>query len=140
MGNSDKIPSVISYSDSSLDSSGEMAQQWGKSLSHDAVAVINTKLELDIGKVSEELDIVSALLDGVKELNFDFIKNAVGPPAFPRKGPEAIVTDYLRYVFEYLAQEVDTTLFSAEVRGQFPVDIVVTVPTVSTTLLPMHNY
>lgn len=44
MGNHDKIPSVISYSPSSH--VGE--QQWGASLSPDAVTMVHTKLELDV--------------------------------------------------------------------------------------------
>jgi hypothetical protein len=128
MGNSDKVPSVISYSESSPDENGILAQQWGQSLSKNAVAMINTKLELDIGCVSEELDIVSSMLEGMKDLNFQYIKAAAGMPAFPWKGPEEIVTDYLTHVFDYLVQTVDN--FSSEVRDRFPVDIVVTYPTV----------
>jgi hypothetical protein len=128
MGNSDKVPSVISYSATSQDANGVNHQQWGDSLSTDAVAMINTKLELDIGTVSEELDIVSSMLKGMKDLDFEYIKNAAGLPEFPWKSPEDIVTDYLEKVFDYLIQTVDE--FSPEVRGRFPVDIVVTYPTV----------
>jgi hypothetical protein len=133
MGNSDKVPSVISYSESSPDENGVLAQQWGHSLSTNAVAMINTKLELDIGTVSEELDIVSSMLNGMKDLNFQYIKAAAGMPAFPWKGPEDIVTDYLTHVFDYLVQTVDN--FSYEVRDRFPVDIVVTYPTVCRNVL-----
>ncbi|QDS73014.1 hypothetical protein FKW77_009110 [Venturia effusa] len=103
---------------------------WGPQMGNsdkNAVAMITTKLELDIGTVSEELDILSSTLNGMKDLDFKYVKAAAGMPAFPCKGPEDIVTDYLTHVFEYLVQTVDS--FSYEVRERFPVDIVVTCPT-----------
>jgi hypothetical protein len=124
MGNHDKIPSVYSYSPSS--EKGE--QQWGLSLSENAVAMVNTKLELDIHDVPEELSMILQALDGMKNLHFQHIKAAGGLPAFPWQGPEEIVTDYLKKVFAYLLQAV--AKFSEELRAQVPVDIVVTVPPV----------
>jgi hypothetical protein len=72
MGNHDKIDSVISYSDKSP----ELEENWGSDLAPGAIAMINTKLELDINSVSEELDLVSQALDGVDNLSFQRVKNA----------------------------------------------------------------
>lgn len=130
MGNSDKIPSVISYSPAPLDENGRKAQQWGASLSDKAVAMVNTKLELAVNKVSDELDILRSILKGVDDMNFRYIKDARGSPDFPWQGPEEIVTDYLEKIFEYLVKAVNRKLFSEGVRSRFPVDIVFTVPTV----------
>jgi molecular chaperone DnaK (HSP70) len=129
MGILDKIPSVYSYSPSTA--KGE--QQWGLSISEDAIAMVNTKLELDLHDVPEELDIVLHALDGMKNLHFQHIKAAGGLPAFTWKGPEDIITDYLRKVFAYLLQAV--AQFSEEFRAQAPVDIVVTVPPVGVVRL-----
>lgn len=126
MGNSDKIPSVISYSDSSE----KREQQWGASLSPNAVAMINTKLELDLRGTTDELDLILQTLDGVNNLRFQHIRE-IGPlPDYPCKGPEAIVTDYLTRVFDYLLDQVDN--FSEELRRVIPVDIVLTIPAVNT--------
>ena len=123
MGNMDKVPSVYSYSPATA---GE--QQWGASLSENAVAMVNTKLELDLHDIPEELDIILQTLDGMKDLQFDHIQAAKGAPDFPYKGAEDIVTDYLTKVFAYLFRVV--VKFSKELRDRIPVDIVVTVPTV----------
>jgi hypothetical protein len=128
MGNSKKIPSVISYTPSSRDDHGNFYQQWGSSLSDNAVTMVNTKLQLDIESVSEELNILRSTLQGMDNLGFKYIENANGRPDFPWKGPEAIATDYLKRVFKYLVRTVNH--FSPEVKNGFPVDIVATIPTV----------
>lgn len=123
MGVHDKIPSVISYTPASP--AGE--QQWGSSLSQNAVAMVNTKLKLDIHDVSEELDMIIQALDGMKNLEFHYIARN-GLPDFSWKGAEDIVADYLERVYTYLMEAVDK--FSEELRIRIPVDIVLTVPTV----------
>jgi hypothetical protein len=129
-----KIPSVFSYSLPS--ERGE--QQWGHSLSKNAVSMVNTKLELGLHGVSEELDIILHTLEGMNDLGFGYIQSAVGSPAFPWQGPEEIVTDYLEKVIEYLLETINE--FSEELRAQVPVDIVVTVPPVGllVVLLTAH--
>jgi hypothetical protein len=129
MGNSEKIPSVISYTRSCRDRDGNFYQQWGSSLSDNAVAMVNTKLQLDIESVSEELKILRSTLHGMRNLDFKYIKDSTNRPDFPRKGPEDIVTDYLKKIFQYLVRAVDN-YFSNVARGRFPVDIVATIPTV----------
>jgi hypothetical protein len=129
MDNDPKIPSVISYSPSS----GE-EQQWGKSLSPDSVTMINTKLELDVqDNKTDELELILAVLEGMSNLNFQHVKASRGYPEYTWKNPEEIVTDYLTKIFQYLDKEVDK--FSPQLRAQLPVDIVITVPVVSSTLL-----
>lgn len=125
MGNSAKIPSVISYSPSSR----AQEQQWGASISPDAITMINTKLELDLlDNKSEELDLILQALDGMNNLNFEHVKAAKGYPEYTWKGPRDIVTDYLTKVFQYLSLEIKN--FSPEFSARIPVDIVITVPVV----------
>ncbi|KAH0538333.1 hypothetical protein FGG08_005068 [Glutinoglossum americanum] len=122
MGNHDKIPSVISYSRAS----DAQEQQWGASLSPEAVAMVHTKLELDVHDTSEELDLISQALDGMYNLHFQYVKAAGGLPEYTWKGPEEIVEDYLTKVFDYLLEAVES--FTEELRARIPVDIVVTIP------------
>ncbi|KAF2201018.1 actin-like ATPase domain-containing protein [Delitschia confertaspora ATCC 74209] len=123
MDNHDKVPSVISYSPPTIE--GE--QQWGSSLSPDAVTMVHTKLELDVNSVSEELDFIMQSLDGMRNLNFQHIRASGNLAAYTHKTPEDVVTDYLTNVFEYLERVVDN--FSQALREQITTDIVVTIPT-----------
>lgn len=126
MGNHDKIPSVISYSPAGP--VGE--QQWGYSLSREAVTMVHTKLELDVQEnKSDELDLLLQVLDGMKNLHFDHVIRSKGYPAYTWKVPEDIVTDYLTKVFEYLEQAVSN--FGPALKDQIPVDIVLTIPVVN---------
>jgi molecular chaperone DnaK (HSP70) len=127
MANSEKVPSVISYSPPSK---AKKELQWGSSLSDGAVAMINTKLELDNSAKAEELDLILQALDGMKNLNFDAIKAARGLPEYTFKAPEDIVADYLCKVFDHF---YDHTLkeMSEALLDRINVDIVITVPVVS---------
>ena len=130
MGNTDKVPSVISYSPHT----DEGEQQWGSSLSPDAVAMVNSKLELDVqDNKSDELDLILQVLDGMNDLNFVHVKASKGYPDYTWKVPEIIVTDYLAKVFQYVEQRISQ--FAAEMRTRLPVDIVLTVPVVSPVVL-----
>ena len=124
MGNHQKIPSVISYSLKTAN----REQQWGTDLSPQAIAMVHTKLQLDVDDVSAELDLILQALDGMHNLDFRYIRDAGSAPKYPRKGPEEIVEDYLTRVFDYLLQAVGS--FTQELRDRIPVDIVVTVPAV----------
>jgi len=125
MGNSGKIPSVISYSPST--DAGEL--QWGASISPNAVTMFNTKLELDVqDNKSDELDLVLAVLDGVDDLNFEAVKASASAPEYPPKTPEQIVADYLTRVFEHLSHEFED--IGSHLRRQLQVDVVVCVPVV----------
>lgn len=126
MDNHDKVPSVISYSRAS--ERGE--QQWGSSLSADAVAMVHTKLELGIQNVLGELDMTLQILDGMNNLDFDTTfmgKGSQDLPPYSHKSPEEIVTDYLTRVFQWLEQEVEK--FDTVLRKHTSTDIVVTIPT-----------
>jgi hypothetical protein len=125
MGNKPKIPSVYSYSPAP---NGE--EQWGESLSPDAVTMINTKLELDVqdNKIGE-LELIFQVLEGMGNLHFDHVKAAKGYPEYTWKTPEEIATDYLINVFRCVDREVEK--FSQRLRARLPVDIVITVPVVS---------
>jgi hypothetical protein len=84
-GAHDKIPSVISYSDTTT----AEEQQWGFDLSPNALAMVNTKMELDVqDKKFDELELILQLLDGVNDLNFDDTIAKKGSPDYTWKGPE----------------------------------------------------
>jgi hypothetical protein len=125
MGTHHKIPSVYSYSPAGP--AGE--QQWGDSLSEDAIAMVNTKLELDVQENKlEELELILQVLEGTSNLKFESVKKSKGYPGYTWKNPEDIVADYLTQVFHHLNQVV--AYFGPDLRAQIPVDIVITVPVV----------
>jgi len=129
MDNHDKVPSVISYSEPTE----AKEQQWGSSLSPDAITMVHTKLELDVHDVSEELDLILQSLDGMRNLHFQHIKASGGLPAYTEKSAEEIVADYLAKVFTYLEKSVEN--FTKVLRDRISTDIVVTVPTVQLSIL-----
>lgn len=124
MGNDEKVPSVISYSPASAPE----IQQWGGSLSPEAVAMVHTKLELDVHDTSRELDLILQALDGMYNLHFQYVRASRGLPEYTWKAPEKIVEDYLTKVFDALLVTVED--FTEELRALIAVDIVVTVPAV----------
>ncbi|KAF2115771.1 hypothetical protein BDV96DRAFT_574453 [Lophiotrema nucula] len=126
MNNTDKVASVISYSEPSQN----REQQWGTSLAPSSVAMVHTKLELDTHDVFEELDLTIQALDGMRNLNFQHIKTSKGQrglPSYTQKSPEEIVSDYLTKVFEHAGKAIDE--FAGRLRGEIATDIVVTIPT-----------
>jgi hypothetical protein len=136
MGNSQKIPSVISYSLKTRN----LERQWGSNLSPEAIAMVHTKLQLDVDDTSTELDLILQELEGMHNLSFQYIEEAEGRPKFTRKGPEEIVEDYLCKVFDYLLEMHDRfAVFAEELRNTIPVDIVVTIPAVRLFALN-HNW
>jgi hypothetical protein len=144
-GAHDKIPSVISYSEATIADE----QQWGLDLSPNALAMVNTKMELDVqDRKLDELELILQVLDGVNDLNHDDTIANKGFPEYTWKSPEQgisrmqiqcpseslltfpqVATDYLSKVFQYLDQKVDE--FGQKLRSELPVDIVITVPVVS---------
>jgi hypothetical protein len=132
MGNLNKVPSVISYSMIENDE-----QQWGADLSRHAIAMVHTKLQLDVDSTSNELDLVLQALEGMHNLHFQYIENTEGIPRYTVKAPEQIVEDYLERVFEYLMNSVQG-LTTALIR-RTPVDLVVTVPAVSSHKIERQN-
>jgi molecular chaperone DnaK (HSP70) len=127
MGNHDKIPSVISYSLRSQN----LEHQWGTDLSPQAIAMVHTKLQLDVADTSSELDLILEGLDGMHNLDFQYIENSGGTPKYTHKGPEEIVEDYLTKVYDFLLVAVRN--FTESLIIEIPVDIVATIPAVSYT-------
>ena len=136
MSNLYKIPSVISYSTAS----DAKEEQWGTDLSPDAVAMIHTKLELDVDDVSEELDFILQALEGMKNLHFQKFIRAGELPDYTDRSSEEIVTNYLEKVVErvwaYMLKS-RTVEFSEKLLEQLSTDIVITVPTVRLPTLPL---
>ena len=124
MSNHDKIPSVISYS---LCSSRQ-EQQWGTDLSPRAIAMVHTKLQLDVNEPSGELDLILQALDGMRNLDIQYIISSGGAVDYPREGPEEIVEDYLMRIFTCVLNAI--ARFTEAWRMTIPVDIVVTIPAV----------
>jgi hypothetical protein len=125
MDSHDKVPSVYSYTPRV-----GREQNWGSSLGPNAIAMIHTKLELDVSSVSDELDFILKALIGTKSLDFELgVKNA--PAAgrnYPDQSPEEIVAEYMTKVFEHLLKE---GIFEADaLRSRIATDIVITIPTV----------
>jgi hypothetical protein len=125
MGNHNKIPSVISFSAPSRE--GE--EQWGSDLSDDAIAMVHTKLELDLQEVQGELNLMLHALRGMKDLHFDELKKMGALPAYSDQTAEQIVTAYLTRVFESASEVLSE--YSQAILDRTPVVIVITVPTVS---------
>ncbi|KAH0556728.1 hypothetical protein GP486_005483 [Trichoglossum hirsutum] len=119
MANHEKIPSVISYSKA-------IGPEWGASVDKKSVAMVHTKLQLEVSSPSEELDLILQALEGMHDLDSDRIRDAGPLPAYTWKGPEAIVEDYLTRMLESLLR-VERG-FSKQMRRHMPVDIVVTIP------------
>lgn len=132
MPNDDKIPSVYSYSPAS----NAREEQWGASLSPEAVAMVHTKLQLDVHSASEELDFILDALEGMHNLHFQHIRAGRGLEQYTWKTPEEIVEDYLVRVFESLHRHLVETVFPEALRSRMPVDIVITVPAVCPLLSP----
>ncbi|KAF2495164.1 hypothetical protein BU16DRAFT_539159 [Lophium mytilinum] len=124
MSNSLKVPSIYSYSPAP---NGQ--QQWGDDLSPDAVTMINTKLELDVqDNKSDELELILQVLDGMKDLSFNYVRASGGYPEYTWKSPDEIVTDYLTKVYQALESNLKTQIRDQGIRQRLTVDIVVTVP------------
>jgi hypothetical protein len=116
-----QIPSVISFS-KRLGG----AENWGSDLSTGALAMINTKLELDLNDISEELDLIQQALVGVDNLNFKYVREARVGREYNWRRPEDIVEKYLTKVFEHLLIQMQS--FSDVVRRELRLDLVVTIP------------
>jgi molecular chaperone DnaK (HSP70) len=122
MTNDNKIPSVYSYSPTST-----AHQQWGTSLSPEAVAMVNTKMELEVqDNKLDELELLLQVLDGTCDLSIENVKRCQGNPEYTWKQPEEIVTDYMTNVFKYVNGVVED--MGDHLRANIPVDIVITVP------------
>lgn len=126
MKNHDKVPSIISYTPPTAN-----YQQWGSSLSPEAVTLVHKKLELCPQPLKGELALVIQTLENMHNLNFDSIvpdRNDDIPDSACKTPPE-VVTDYLKRIYTYLNQTVEE--FTDAYRRHTTTDLVVTIPTVS---------
>jgi hypothetical protein len=124
MASTQKVPSVYSYSPAPKDE-----QQWGDSLSDEAVTMINTKLEIDVqDNKSDELRLLLQVLEGMHNFSFEYVRACKGYPDYTSKNPEQIITDYMSQIFQRFEQHVDK--FGTRLTSSLLVDIVVTVPVV----------
>ncbi|KAL5328743.1 hypothetical protein ACEPPN_002247 [Leptodophora sp. 'Broadleaf-Isolate-01'] len=123
MCNNHKIPSVISYSAARTK---EHERQWGSDLSPQAIAMLHTKLQLEVYHTTAELGFISNALDLLGNINFQYIKDSGNAPNYLDKEPEQIIQDYLTKVVEHLFQDV--RYFTPALIALMPVDIVATVP------------
>ncbi|KAK0125658.1 hypothetical protein ONS95_000339 [Cadophora gregata] len=121
MWNQQKIPSIISYSTGTE----RLERQWGADLSLQALAMVHTKLQLDVTDTASELELISERLEGIHDLDYQYIPGSAGD-TYTRKGPEDIVQDYLARVVDYLLQTIPS--FTGELRLRVPIDIVATIP------------
>jgi molecular chaperone DnaK (HSP70) len=121
--NTDKVPSVVSFSPPS----NLFETQWGYNLSPDAISMVQTKLALDVQDVSQELEWLVDNLDGMKNLETSHITKSMASPEYTYMSSEDVVTDYLSRVVEHvLDNERNLTRKQLE---KFALDIVITVPT-----------
>ena len=137
MSSDPKVPSVVSYTPARDE------EQWGKDLSSNAIALIHTKLQLDIDSVSGELDFILQALDGMKNLNFNEMTTDGGLPSYTEKSPEQIVQYYLTKLFESGLKNLRINRvqeFSQRSLSDTPTDIVITHPSVRDNFTLLRNF
>ncbi len=121
MTNAGKIPSVISYS------KGE-GPQWGERLDPGSIAMVHTKLQLELRTTSHELDYCLQALEGMNNLDFQSLKAVGALPPYPCESPEAIVEEFLFRMFNSL-RNVPRSFNNGAFRDSL-VDFVATIPAV----------
>jgi hypothetical protein len=124
-GNSLKVPSEISYS---VASHGE--SQWGCDIAPGSLKFVWTKLELDQQERLAELDLILKALESMKYMDPNHVQEAHRFPSHPARDSVDIVADYLTRVREYVRDHPPHGFHQA-FFDVTPVDLVVTVPTVS---------
>jgi hypothetical protein len=129
-----KVPSEISYSGAK-----NFERQWGYDISENALTLIWTKLELDEGERSEELQLILNALKGMGNLDFEEIRNQNGLPSYPAREPEDVIADYLSEVCKFVMTNppgvIDRTFLDT-----VPIDLIVTVPSVSDAVYPIAGF
>jgi hypothetical protein len=136
MNNTEKVPSSISYT---KPISAEL--QWGNDMSPNAVAMVHTKLELDEQECKiDELEIILHSLDGMHDLDFKHVQETNGYPEYSPKKPDNVVKDFLEKVFARVMTELEYLGFQELEIQRLPVDIVFTVPVVSSLGKSVTNF
>ena len=92
--------------------------------------MVHTKLQLDVDNTSTELDLILQALDGMHNLDFQYIIDSGSLPKYPRQGPEEIVEDYLTEVFKAFRKSKVMAKLTEAYLKETPVDIVATIPAV----------
>jgi hypothetical protein len=121
-----KVPSQIAYA-----AGHEYNTQWGYDISPGTLRLLWTKLELLTQNRGEELDHILRALEGMQDLNFEYIERSLGLPEYPAKEPVEIITDYLSLVREHVIERDLIPTLGRELFERTPIDLVVTCPTVS---------
>lgn len=129
-----KVPSEISYS-----GANNSERQWGYDIGKNALTLIWTKLELDEGERSEELQLILNALKGMRNLDFREIRNQNGLPSYPAREPEDVIADYLSEVRKY-AMINPPGKINRTFLNMVPIDLVVTVPSVSDAVYPIAGF
>lgn len=136
--NQSKVRTMISYVKSST---GET--QWGSNVSDHGTAMVNTKLELEPQPNRyDELELTLYLLKNTGYLAFEHLKK-IGPnPAYTSAPPRQIVQDYLKHICESACRpgSFETIDMTRLAETSTPLDIVVTVPAVSSALSSRRNH
>lgn len=127
-----KVPSVISYA-----ISGDGRANWGYDITPGSLKIMYTKLELEPQTKPEELDLIIEALDGMKNLNFqEWTSTMNSTEAYTSRTPEQIVLDYLQRMFRpVIAYLLGPNSLTPEYLRTVPVDIVMTVPAVSSRII-----
>jgi hypothetical protein len=125
-----KAPSEISFATASA---GE--RQWGFDISPTSPKLILTKLQLEHQERIVELTSVLNALKALREVRISGINQNDGLARAYSKEPEQIMAEYLRGVREWLVEKLPQYYDNAAWRSTIPIDLIVTVPSVSNFLL-----
>jgi hypothetical protein len=121
-----KAPSEISFATPSAEE-----RQWGFHISPGVPKLILTKLQLEQqGRIVELKSILNALT-ALKGVYISGIDQNNGLARAYSKEPEQVVAEYLRGVREWLVETLPQYYDSAAWLSTIPIDLVVTVPSVS---------
>jgi hypothetical protein len=133
--NREKAPSEISFGISSA-----AEHQWGFDISSNAPKLTLTKLQLEQQERIVELKSVLVALTALNAVCISGIDQINGLARAYSKQPEQIVAEYLRGVREWLAGSLPQYYDSAEWLSTIPIDLVVTVPSVSIQSMYYNAY
>lgn len=130
MGNLDRVPSLISYTQAK----DPLDQQWGASISEGSVVIRHTKKGLGTStNRKDELKLIPEAFDESINLDFEHMSKT-SHDRLTRKESIEVATDYLTKIFQNFN---NLALFGHHLRASLlNIDIVVTVPAVRRCQLP----
>lgn len=129
-----KVPSAISYA---AGPGGEL--QWGLDISTETPRLTLTKLQLEHQERLEELKNVLKAVRGMELLDLSRVDQSNGLALSYSKDPEDIVVDYLTGIREHLVPFIQNLIPAAWLTS-VPIDLIVTVPAVSTPFFQPTKY